>query len=93
MEISSSVALFAAIGTQIVTSLGLFWAVTSSFNARINDVENRLSKEITEIKVEQAKQGGEIHRLGDKVDYLNQRIDFVYSLLPIPKLALQNPQE
>ncbi len=115
MEINTTVALFAA---QIISSLGLFWAVTSSFHKEINEVkkeinqvESKLSKEINEVeakmnakfdilakeiyevKVEQAKQGGEIHRLADKVDYLNQRIDFVYSLLPIPKLAIQVPQD
>ncbi len=90
MEINTTVILFT---TQIISSLGLFWAVTSSFNNRINDVESKLntkietlSKEINEVKVEQAKQGGEIHRLGDK-------IDFVYKLLPMPKLAIHNPQE
>jgi hypothetical protein len=93
MEINTTVALFAAIGTQIITALGLFWAVTNSFNNRINEVENKLSREINEmkveineVKVEQAKQGGEIHRLADK-------IHFLYNLLPMPKLAIQTPQD
>lgn len=74
MEISSTVALFIAIGTQVVTALGLFWAVTSSFH-----------KEIGELRVEQTRQAGEIHRLADKVDY-------IYKFLPTPKLAIQQPE-
>ncbi len=97
MEISSSVALFAAIGTQIISSIGLFWAVTSSFNARINEVEsklntrineveNRLSREINDVKVEQAKIEG-------RLSSLEQTVRYILDYFPRPRLALQNPQD
>ncbi len=100
MEISSSVALFAAIGTQIVTALGLFGAVTSSFNARINDVEAKLnikidglSREITEVKIEQAKIEGRLNVLDQRLTSLEQTVRYILDCFPRPRVSVQNPQE
>ncbi len=75
------------VGSQILSAGALFLQLNNKIDSKFDS----LAKEVTEIKIEQAKQSGEIHRLGDKVDHLNQRIDFVYNLLPMPKLAIQVP--
>jgi hypothetical protein len=90
MEINTTVALFAA---QIISSLGLFWAVTNSFNNRINDVESKmnakfegLSREINEMKVEQAKIEG-------RLSSLEQTVRYILDCFPKPKIAIQVPQD
>ncbi len=93
MEINATVALFAA---QIISSIGLFWAVTNSFNNRINDVESKLNikidskfetlyKEINEMKVEQAKIEG-------RLSSLEQTVRYILDCFPKPKIAIQSPE-
>ncbi len=100
MEINTTVALFA---TQIISSLGLFWAVTNSFNNRINDVESKLnakfeglSREINEMKVEQAKIESRIEgRLGlleGRLSSLEQTVRYILDCFPKPKISIQSPE-
>ena len=111
MEINTTVALFAA---QIISSLGLFWAVTNSFNNRINDVESKLnakidskfdtldckleglSREINEMKVEQAKIESRIEgRLGlleGRLSSLEQTVRYILDCFPKPKISIQSPE-
>ncbi len=104
MEINTTVALFAA---QIISSLGLFWAVTNSFNNRINDVESKLnakidskfeglSKEINEIKVEQAKIEarieGKLGLLEGRLSSLEQTVRYILDCFPKPKISIQSPE-
>ncbi len=104
MEISSSVALFVAVGTQVISSLGLFWAVTSSFNNRINDVESKLntkidskfdslSKEINEVKKEVNEIKVEQAKIEGRLSSLEQTVRYILDCFPRPRLAIQNPQD
>jgi archaellum component FlaC len=93
MELSNSITLLIAIGTQLMSALGLFWSITNSFNTKLDAFRQEVTKdiqdvtrEINELKIEQAKQGGELHRLNDKVEY-------IYKFLPTPKLAIQQDKE
>ena len=83
MEINTTLGLFAA---QIISSLGLFWAVTSSFNNRINDVESKLnikidskfetlSKEVNEVKVEINEVKIEQAKQGGEIHRLGDKVD------------------
>jgi hypothetical protein len=53
MELSNTVTLFIAVGTQLVSALALFWGITNHFNGKINGLDNRLTaveKDIEYIK-------------------------------------------
>ncbi len=82
MEISNTMVLFMAMGTQVLTALGLFWSITSSFH-----------KEINEVKVEQAKIEGRLNVLDQRLTSLEQTVRYILDCFPKPRLAIQNPQD
>ena len=86
MEISSSLALFIAIGTQVISSVSLFWAVTSSFNNRINSVEEKLNNRMTAVETR-------VTGIEKDIEYIKKDLDRILSYFPTPKLAIQNTQE
>jgi hypothetical protein len=86
MELSSTVTLFIGIGTQILTSVGLFWAVTSYFNARINGVENSLNIRINGIE-------NRLTSVEKDIEYIKKDLDRILSYFPAPKLVIHKGEE
>ena len=85
--------LWILIGSQIISVGALFLQLNNKIDSKFDS----LSKEINEMKVEQAKMEARIEgRLGlmeGRLSSLEQTVRYILDCFPKPKISIQSPQE